>query len=345
MRKSVCLRAFKNYNVKKEPIVTKYFNKYYQKDLDLKICDFYWACSRKSYLPCGQTYDIFSYDVIIDCLKAGARFINLDIYSDEKNDPSPIVRNKTMMAVYGKPLDFEKCLKIIDRYAWIDAPDYPLILYLTINTNDRLIYVKMAAILKRVFNGKFINKKYSFNGRNNLYPFGQIPIKETLGYLAILTDKYPTAGVLDEYINGVITEQQQFIKPHIYSKVDENYGGIVVKNSDTGSMIDFNKTNITMVYSEGEDSIANIHNPKSDLYNPPPLDCWKYGCQLVLMNYQLYDKNMKTYVDKFKERGVVLKPENLRFIPKPKPKIKTQNKNAYYQSRTITQPGWYSVNV
>ena len=30
----------------------------------------------------------------------------------------------------GEPLDFKKCLEVIDKTAWIDNKDYPLILFL-----------------------------------------------------------------------------------------------------------------------------------------------------------------------------------------------------------------------
>jgi hypothetical protein len=88
------MKTFQNYkNNKYENIPINYYNKYLDKFVDLLVCDFFWASSRKSYLPCGQTCDICSYDSIKECLLAGARVIQLDIYSDE-NGLNPIVRDK-----------------------------------------------------------------------------------------------------------------------------------------------------------------------------------------------------------------------------------------------------------
>ncbi len=61
MRTSICMKAFDSYNTPKPEyptIQTTYYNQSYQKYMPLNTCDFYWACSRKSYLPCGQSYEV-----------------------------------------------------------------------------------------------------------------------------------------------------------------------------------------------------------------------------------------------------------------------------------------------
>jgi len=356
MRTNLCLKSFDNYkDINRKEFPTTYFNGYFKQTIPYVVCDYYWASSRKSYLPCGQVYDVYSYDSIIGCLKAGARIINLDVYSDEQSNP--IVRDQHPMPIYGKPLDFEYCMKLIKKYGWIDCPNYPLILFLGINTNNRTTFQKMAKILKENFSGKFLNKKYSFAGRNGDYPFGQIPITELLGKIAIIVDKYPLLGILNELINAEVTKDQQFITIQKYTPSVAQYGGLVSKNTDISTLINYNKFNITTIESDGvtrpvkEHSLfrasftENVRNPKADIYNADPEDCWKFGCQWVMMNYQLYDKNMETYINKFKDSGLVLKPENLRYIPKPPPKVSEQNKKASFAPRTIEKKGWYNFNI
>ncbi len=346
MRTEICLRPFNNpeYQVKKGDFPMTYYNKYYQKNMDLKVTDFYWPCSRKSYLPCGQTSDLCSMDAILLCLKSGARLLNLDIYSDTQS-AKPVIRNKTLMPYYGVPLEVDETFKQIKTNAWKDNSRYPLILYLTVNTEDPSIMDQIYELLIKHFNGKFINKKYSFNGRDGKYPLSQVTIKEFQGNVAVITDKYPLTGKLNELINGVVSPTQEYINQHIYSPEDENYGGIIVKTSDTESLVNHNRTYLTLVESEGTNSLANVHNPKSDLYNPPPKDCWKFGCQWVLMNYQLFDNNMNTYLKKFQNSSLVLKPEALRYVPKPPPKVNDQHPRNYYAPRKLERPGWFSVNV
>lgn len=364
MRTDLCMKTFDMYqNIKKEDIPTQYFNKLLNKNVDLKVCDFYWASSRKSYLPCGQTCDVYSYDAIRACILAGARLINLDIYAD-KSGKMPIVRGEVPMPEFMSGLktylDVEKCFKIIKNYGWISSSNYPLVLYLNINTDNKMVLFNLAKILNSVFGQHFLNKKYSFAGRtcnsNGLsFPFGQIPIKEMFGKIAILTDKYPTIGVLDEFINGYVENGHKYINQIDYTKSMQQYGGLLSKHTNIGDMINNNKFNLTIINSlyntqslthSSECALnQNFRNPKSDLYNAEPEDCWKVGCQFVMMNYQLGDDNMKIYFNKFSDSGLVLKPENLRYIEQPKKPIVKQNTNASYAPRKVSETGWYSYNI
>lgn len=345
MRQSICMKAFNVYQKPAYPSIdSTYYNNSYQKYMPLKVCDFYWACSRKSYLPCGQSYDIASYDSIVQCMAAGARLINLDIYPDLKDPNTPVVRNSTMMPYIGVALDLGKCLGLIATNAWKESSEYPMILYLSINSMNPVLFQNISKMIKKYLGNNLINKKYGFNGRNGLFPFSQIPIADMKGRIGIITDKYPTIESLNEFIHGS-TVNNDVISVHMYSADDQNYGGINVKNSDVSDLITFNKDNITLVDTPDTVSLTNMHNPKIDLVNPEPTDCWKYGCQLVLMNYQLFDDNMETYIAKFKNGSLQLKPDNLRDIPQlPKPIVK-QNTQLYYAPRTKTQTGWYSFNI
>lgn len=358
MRTQLCLKAFNNY----QPIVTvtfpiDYYNQYYQKRLDYTVADFFWASSRKSYLPCGQVYDVYSYDAIVGCLKAGARVLQLDIYSDQLSNP--VIRDAHPMPVYGTPLEFLKVLQLINRYAWLNNRDYPLVLIFNIHTNNRTTFQKIATQLSTVFKDKFPNKKYSYAGRDGAFPFGKIPIRELLGKIAILVDKYPLIENLNELVVGEINGERNEIVVKPYTASMEQYGGLSSTSVDLKALTDFNKFSITIVDSEGtagkleDDNILrtvftqNVRNPKSDLFNAPPADCWKYGCQIVLMNYQLFDEKMKTYSQTFAKAkgGLILKPANLRYIPQPPPKLVAQNKEASYAPETIEQKGWYKFDI
>ena len=89
----------------------------------------------------------------------------------------------------------------------------------------------------------------------------------------------------------------------------------------------------------------NFRNPKIDLYNSNPEDTWKYGASFVMMNYQFFDDNMKKYLEKFKDSSLVLKPEELRYIPQPPKPIIKQNEEASYAPRKLEKKGWYSFNI
>ena len=360
-RTNICLKTFENYkDIKKTPIPTVYYNRNFNENLDLTVADFYWASSRKSYLPCGETCDVYSYDAIKNCILAGARVINLDIYADE-NGKMPVVRDQMPMPQFTSTmktaLDAEQCFKIIKNFAWTGSSAYPLIIYLTINTKNRLVLYNLTKMLRTIFDGRFINKKYSFSGRNGQYPFGQIPIRDLLGNVAIITDTYPTIGILDELINGTVDQNRRYINIMDYTESMAQYGGIAAVNSNTADMINNNKFNIQMINSVKNANMNTINNsgecllnlnfrsPKSDLFNADPEDCWNLGCQMVLMNYQLYDANMEKYIAKFKNSGLVLKPDALRHIAaKPDP-LSAQNARASFAPRKVGVQGWYAYNI
>ena len=349
------------YDTMRETVPTTYYNKYYKKDMDLNICDFYWASSRKSYLPAGQSFDLTSLLAIQEVLRAGARLINLDVYPDTDArwdiKAIPVVRASTEMPLKGSSLDFRKCLETIRDHAWIDNKDYPLILYLEIHYNESktdtdnpyldtnvFLSTKIAEALYDILGDRLLDKKYGFNGRNNMFPFGQIPIKETLGKVAIITNLYPTHGVLDELINSGASPNQQIINVINYDEDYQNYGGISGKHIETQDLIDHNRQNLALVTNPGTLSFENLYDPKSDLYNPPISDTNQFGCQFTLMNYQLLDANMKEYLKFFKDTSLVLKPDDLRYIPRPPPPVKKQKVPNYYAMRNVKTPGWFSLN-
>lgn len=347
-----------SYQTRWDDFPTDYFNKYYQETMSLKMADYYWASSRKSYLPVGESWDFPAYEAIQKVLEKGARVIHLDIFSDEESviddKAEPIVRNTTISPL-SKPLNFKKCLDTIRRYAWKNNADYPLILYLEIHSNNLdkngdPIYNK--ACLERVgrnvlevFSDKLINKMYGFNGRNNKFTLGEIPIKDVLGRVVILTNVYPSTATLNEITNGVINEEQQFNKLIPYSEVNKNYGGLRSTLSDKESVIRHNYKYLSVVNPVSQKSLFNFFEPKDDIYNIPPQDAWDFGCQIVLMNYQLLDTHMKDYLKKFDKSSLVLKPEKLRYIPQPPQKVKQQEEKNYYAPRKFEEKGWFNHDI
>lgn len=341
MREKICLNSFNDYSsIPKGEIVQTYFNNYLKKNVDLTICDFYWLSSRKTYLPCGEKFDIYSYQSIIQCLLKGARLLNFDIYNNELN--IPIIKDVNPMPLYGNPLDFEKAMKIVNFFAWIDNSNYPLILLLNFHTNNNITFNITAKILFNIFKNRFLDKKYAYNSQNANFPL--IPIKDCLGKVIIISNKYPLNNNLNEFING------SNIKTIRYDRSVSQYGGINDKD-----LLEYNMKNITIIdtgeyHQELENNIfqalfnQNLRNPKSDIFNPDTTKLFELGCQIILMNFQLPDDNFRKYLEKF-NNPLMLKPENLRYIEKPQPKIKQQDKDLSFKPQTIEQKGWFKLNM
>ena len=347
------LQVYQNpsYTVGWKDIPTQYFNPNFDDNMDLLVADFYWPSSRKSYSAIGDSWDFPSYDAIKSVLDKGARLLHLDIYSLESSiidqNAVPIVRNSTINPL-AQPLDFKKCLLMIRNNAWNKNANYPLILYLDIQSADSSpIYNKYCLYqigrdILDVFSDKLINKIYGFNGRNNKYTLGEIPIKDMLGKVAIITNVYPTVGIFDELIHGVANGEQQFNQLISYSDVNRQYGGLGTTLTDKQSAIQHNYKYLSIVKPVTNTNIFNFLEPKDDLYNIEPTDAWSFGCQIVLMNYQLFDANMQTYIKMFADTGLVLKPDNLRLIPKPPVKIAEQAKPLYFGPIKLQEKGWFN---
>lgn len=349
-RISIGLLDFNNssYNVKFGDIPRTYYNKYFKKNMDLCVCDFYWATSNKSYLPCGEYMDLTSYDVLKLVLDKGARVINLDIYSSENDkigeNAEPIVKQANLMPSYGEPLKFDECCKIISDNAWKHNNEYPLILYLNLNTDNKYVCDKVAESLLLHFNNKFLDKIYSYNGRDGENNYGTVPISQHLGKVGILSNNYPTNSELDELIN-LYLDNNVHAKRIDYNDQVVKYGGLNAVLTDIKGLIEFNRLNISYVEPKNNMDILNLFTPKYDLNNIDYKDAHNYGCQFVALNYQLYNDEMKQYIELFKNSSLVLKPDDLREIPKPKPIIMKQYKQLSYGSRALKQDGWYDLKI
>ena len=163
--------------------------------------------------------------------------------------------------------------------------------------------------------------------------------------MAIVTNVYPTVAILDEITHGVTNADQQFINLIPYSEVNKQYGGLRSTQSDKQSLIQHNYKYLSIVDPVSQLNIFNFLEPKDDIYNIPASDPWSFGCQMVLMNFQLYDQHMQDYIKKFKKTALVLKPDELRYIAKPPPKVKKQEKPMFFGPRKLEQPGWFNQMI
>lgn len=334
-----------DYNVKMNPIQTEYYNPHFKKNMDLTLKDFYITGSYKSYLVGGETFGLCSFDSIKNIIQKGARLLNLDVFSNTPNnyDTSafPVVRCERLMPHYGTSLDFVDCCKIINDKAW-ENTNYPMILYLKFDKsakNNKFVKRKIGNTLFKIFNNKFVDKKYGFRRLN----IGNIKIKDALNKIIIVTNNYPNNGVLDEITNATVGGENQTVKLHKYTQSNLTNGLIASYNQgELDDMIDVNKKNFSILEPQNIYSIMNIKNQKSDLINPNIDQLHKYGIQIVCMNYQLYNDNMKKYINKFKNSSFILKPDEQRYIPDKKVET-VKNKEVTFSEKRMVIPGWADI--
>lgn len=307
---------------------------------DLILSDFYYPGSYYSYLadsPLNGTPSLDALKIVLSQFKA--RIIHLDIYSDKKSeydpDGKPIVKCENM-SNGSLPLDLLECFGIISKWAWNqDDPNnssYPLFLYLKLNFNEHneSLYIKIYDMIIKVFSKYFIDKKYGYAGRNGAFPISMATMKECLGKIIIITDKYPTRTILDEFINGTTNNLNENFNLLEYKPSYITYDKIgLAQDNDRNKLVSDSKTTINFYYTLPNKDKKNNSQEKAGLYNPSFQDCAQYGIQGTLMYLFIPDENLNKWNLFFKNTNnynPVLKDELLRYLGEKKIEIKPQPK-------------------
>ena len=356
-RKQKCLAVYNNYpKINQSPIPNGglYFNDYFKTEKYYGLRDFFYAASYKSYLPCGYTHDIVSYDAIKNVLLQGARVINLDIFykgpfpfADDSSIIVGNVINGQLSYLEGTKenqqyLQFANCLQIINELAW-KKTDAPLFLYLNLefDANSKLEY-QIASQLAQYCNAHFLDKYYSFQRVN----IGDIPVNQAKNKLIILTNRKPVDGMLNELTNGLMTSQSTNLIMYTIDKDDMRSGGVTTHFAKKEDAIQTCQFNLVAVIKTEEPNPDNKFNPKIDSQNYDTSHHFEIGLSISFMNWQVLDEPMKQYLEKFKDGGMVLKPANLIYQPRPKPRATLRNKKFDYTNRTVAGlGGFYNFNT
>ena len=256
-------------------------------------------------------------------IKQGCRCLDFEIYSINNE---PVIATSSAKTNYVKEsrnfIPFIKAMKVVAEESFntpSPCPHDPMILHFRIKSENKVIYGKMADTLKAVFPERnLLHKKHGreYSDKN----LGDIPIEKLRGKVIICVDKTNSVfedTSLDRYVN--ICSNSMFMRLH------RNYDVSYVQ--DFKELIDYNKTAMSMVIPDISANPDNV-NPTIPL---------KYGCQLVAMNLQNNDENMKYYTKFFNDYGTsfVLKNEKLRKIDKRVKLPPLQDPNLSYRDREV----------
>lgn len=239
-----------------------------------------------------------------NCIKQGARCLDFEIYSYNNQ---PVIAASSVSSINIKEtynyLLFSDVMERISDLGFSDgfAPNAkdPLILHFRIMSNHKDIYDKMALYLNKHL-AQFLldnNHSYENNGKN----LGATSLKDLMGKIVIIVDKSNPIfedTKLDEFVN--LCSNSIFMRLLRYNNAKYT--------PDMKELINFNKQNMTIVLPDLND---NDSNPSSSIV-------YNFGCQLVGMSFQNFDKNMEYYslfFDK-KNSAFVLRPERFRYETK-----------------------------
>ena len=288
----------------------------------------YNACSAGAYKN-----DFVNVCALKDCIRQGARCIDLEIYSvdDQPVIATSAVNDFTVKETYNS-VPFDKALEVINNYAFSGSscpnPGDPLILHLRIMSENKKIYQTMADAIAANLETRVLGPKYSYenHGKN----IGQEPLKNLMGKVLIIVDKTNPlfeSTPLDEYVN--IASNSVFMRALRYTQG-------VKYTQDMESLIDFNKKNMTICLPDLSPSPTN----------PSAALAMNYGCQMVAMSFQDFDSNMEHYDQMFDKNGTafILKPKALRYIPLTIAAPQKQNPKYSYKPRQVSSD-YYSFTV
>jgi hypothetical protein len=394
-RISIGLKVYDNYfkmNQLQIPNNGVYFNQYYNQKKYYGLRDFFYASSYKSYLPCGYTNDVVSYNAIKNVILNGARVINLDLFysgfsqylENSKVIVGNVVEGKLTYFPDSKEneryLDFENCLKIVNDLAWTKV-NTPFFIYLNMEfLPDQNFENKVFQIIKNVLAHRFLDKYYGFQ-RINL---GNIPIGKTINKLILMTNRKPLDPMLNEIINGVMAPKDSNVILHTITNNSLEYGGIKTVAVSKKILADQAMYNLVAVIKTNDISKDNFKIMKIDTKNYDTSYNFEIGISMTFMNWQNYkdpdsvkdtttpaapvapavpvapsitpavalkpkpkipDYFMYDYLQHFKDGGMILKPPELIFIPKPAPPITKPNPKLDYKQVSYTGYGGFQTTT
>jgi len=393
-RTNLGLEVYKNYfNMNQLPIPDNgvYFNQYYNQKKYYGLRDFFYASSYKSYLPCGYTNDVVSYNAIKNVIINGARVINLDLFysgiSQYLENSEVIVGNVVNGKLTFFPdskederfLNFENCLKIVNDLAWTKV-NTPFFIYLNMEfLPDQNFENKTCQIIKKVLGHRFLDKYYGFQ-RVNL---GNIPIGKAVDKLILMTNRKPLDPTLNEIINGVMAPKDSNVILHTITNNSLQYGGIKTVAVSKQILTDQTMYNLVAAIKMNDISTDNFLIMKIDTKNYDTAYNFELGISMTFMNWQNYkapdsvqdttpapktapvpvpvpapaptatatqtktqNDFMYDYLLRFKDGGMILKPKELIYIPRPPPPVlKPNQKIDYKQDSTIGYGGFQTTTL
>lgn len=367
------LEVYKNYfNMNQLPLPENgtYFNIYYNQKKYYGLRDFFYASSYKSYLPCGYTDDVVSYNAIRSVILNGARVIHLDLFysgisqylENSKVIVGNVVDGKLTYFKDSKEderyLDFENCLKIVYDLAWAKI-NTPFFIYLNMEfLPDQNFENKMFNIIRKILAQKFLDKYYGFQ-RVNL---GNIPIGKALDKVILMTNRKPLDPMLNEIINGVMAPSESNVILHTITNNSLQYGGVKTVAVNKQIILDQTMYNLVAVIKKNDTNPENNKIMKIDTKNYDTSYNFELGISMNFMNWQNYEapkeepdkadkkdapKNdfMYDYLRRFKDGGMILKPKELIFIPKPPPPVLKPNPAVDYKQVSYTGFGGFQTTT
>ena len=270
-----------------------------------------------SYNSCcaGDFQDSYvSVDPLKEIIFHGARVLDFAIYSV---DGTAVVAagpdNSTTLKGTYNSLPVNKVLSTVRNLAFAGGtcpnPSDPLFLHFRIKSNRQDVYPVLAQAIKSNFGPKLLDATWGFEGRAGIGD-GSYNSKD-LGNEPLLNLQNKVIIIAYQENDNYKDKENSFYElvnlgsGSAYFQQQRNHA--IQYTPSTEELIEYNKNHITLTMPDWSEIDTNS----------PAMLHQTLGCQMICMNYQNLDKQMKFYLNFFNEEGTafVLKPPYLRYIP------------------------------
>ncbi len=297
-----------------------------------KLCDFYVSSSYNSALSGTQYIDYASTDMVKKLLQTGVRFLEFQVFGNIYGpDAEPVVSSGYAKGEWKLTLNtlyLEDVLKTIRDNAFRiydgtdGAPNHmdPLIISLDLKTNyNYFVTNKIQKLFSKYLIDYLLDPTYNYQAKN----VGLTPLRELMGKIIIFASDGFQGSSLEELVNyswilpklkriHYFELENQSIEQGTNNEttltnISQQNSNILDSRKmmlESSQLKEFNSSALSIVYPHKEGDILT--------YNYDPEKAWNLGCQFVAMNFQTMDVNMDKYINKFRNKAFILKPQSLR---------------------------------
>lgn len=273
-----------------------------EKELEQPLCNFYIASAFRPYTGKNQMLDYTSTNILKRILRYGARFLYLDVYSDNEKPLVCVGLKNGNWKLSLNSLDFDEVMETIGTNAFnpgiVTNYEDPLLIGLNLNMpkNHKILKKIKESIIKHC-GTRLLDITYGYNQKN----IALEPIKKLKEKVVILSSEGFENSTLEEIINGSWNTNE--LRKINNKSIDPTVRISQYIKEDTETLMNYNKSGLSVIVPEEKSFFTRQYSPNN---------AFEFGCQFVCMYYQEVDGLMDFYATKFKSKSFILKPSKLR---------------------------------
>ena len=273
-RETLTVRGFAEYLHSHDNYCFNPLDTYITDEMNHPINHYFINSSSHTFLEKDQLLGDASAFQLLNLLKSGVRFVELDLIDGP--DGNPCVKKAFN---FSSSLSLEDILSVICAYGFV-ASVYPLFVSLRVDCNNNT-QIRLTQLLKKYL-GDYVADKSLFVGQHTL------PSPKTLKYKVILKGSILSKETYQELVhffhfhNYKGTDQVQKLPNPPLDPTITSFSENKAKKVSTADMVRYTK-----------DHLASVH-PSSlrlDSSNFNPLQYWIKGFQFAALNLQTVDEN------------------------------------------------------